>query len=115
MQDIVDRAVLCPQLAFIHRTDAPYTHDPSPMLAKAMAIGHLPSWKTLDFCNEGGTSAFLVKAVEAGHLNRVKELRFFLSDVWNPSDFHFVIRAFEEREEKLEVLVVTLRFPVFLS
>lgn len=107
---IVDRAIClqsCPQLAFIERTDARYDHDPSPMLAKAMAKGHLPSWKTLDFCNGGGVPN-LVKSIEAGHLDRVKELRFCLSDVRDPSDVYSLLRAFQGREEKLDVLHVTL-------
>ena len=79
------------------------------MLAKAMAKGHLPSWKTLDFRSDGGASD-LVKDVEAGHLNRVKELGFFLSDVRDPGDVYSLLRAFQGREEKLEVLHVTLQY-----
>jgi hypothetical protein len=59
MQYIVDRAIfftMCPQLTSIVQSDARCYYDPSPKLAKAMAKGQLPSWKTLDFCSDGGAS-----------------------------------------------------------
>lgn len=109
----VDRAIFfqkCPQLASMGWTHYSGGHNPaSPMLAKAMAKGHLPSWKDLDFGDLGGAS-YLVEAVEAGHLSRVMTLCLLPSeDLRNPSDLYSVVRAFKTRKEKLEELYVSLR------
>ena len=75
----------------------------------AMARRHLPSWDKLSLeCS--AHLPILTQALQAGHLNRVKELDTF---DYNDEPLHFrsFLEAFKNREEKLEAVILQSTLP----